>query len=293
MRRPTIFTSLSEEHSVSYPLYDFGGSGPVLHFAVANGFPPQTYAPLLEPLTDHYRVVCLLPRALWPDEPPPEKLHDWRMLADDLLAGMAHHQLTDVIALGHSFGGIASLLAALAEPSRFRALCLLDPTILPPFVMQAMDDMRASNTVGEFPLVQGALRRKRVFESVDAAYEYFKTKTLFTDWPDAAVRLYAEQGTRPVQHGMVELVWPPEWEAYYFSTLYTRTWDDLPRLRGLLPLLIVRGEDSDTLLPDAAGQIRDIMPEAAYAEIAGHGHLFPLAAPDETRGVIDAWLETI
>jgi pimeloyl-ACP methyl ester carboxylesterase len=278
---------------VPYPLYDFGGSGPVIHFAVANGFPPQTYEPLLEPLTDRYHVVSLLPRALWPDEQPPETLHDWRMLADDLLEGMAHHHLSDVIALGHSFGGIASLLAALAEPGRFRALCLLDPTILPPFVMQAMDDMRASNTVSEFPLVQGALRRKRMFESVDEAYAYFRTKTLFVDWPDTALRLYAEHGTRPARNGMLELVWPPEWEAYYFSTLYTGTWDDLPRLRGLLPLLIIRGENSDTLLPYSAGQIRDMLPEAAYAEIAGHGHLFPLAAPDETRRVIEAWLENL
>jgi pimeloyl-ACP methyl ester carboxylesterase len=278
---------------VPYPLYDFGGSGPVIHVAVANGFPPQIYAPLFEPLTARYRVVCLLPRALWPGEQPPETLYDWRTLADDLLAGLASHHLTDVIAVGHSFGGIASLLAALAEPARFRALCLLDPTILPPFAMQAMDTMRTNNTVSEFPLAQGALRRRRTFENVESAYAYFKTKTLFADWPDAAVRLYAEHGTRLSQNGMLELVWPPEWEAYYFSTLYTRTWDDLPRLRGLLPMLIARGEDSDTLLKEAAEQIRHILPEAAYAEIAGHGHLFPLSAPDETRRVIEAWLKTV
>ncbi|MBI5671061.1 MAG: alpha/beta hydrolase [Chloroflexi bacterium] len=276
---------------MSYPLYDFGGSGPVLHVAVANGFPPQVYAPLLEPLTRRYHVVCLLPRALWPGEAPPETLRDWRTLSDDLLAGMARHRLTDVIAVGHSFGGVASLLAALAEPVRFRALCLLDPTILPPHAMQAMAAMQAGGTVGDFPLVQGALRRRRTFDSVDAAYAYFKSRTLFADWPDATVRLYAEHGTRPARQGGVELVWPPEWEAYYFSTLYTGTWDDLPRLRGLLPLLIVRGENSDTLLPEAAGQIRRLLPDAVYAEIAGHGHLFPQTAPDETRRVIEAWLE--
>lgn len=278
---------------MSYLLYDFGGSGPVLHFAVANGFPPQTYAPLLQPLTRRYRVVSLPPRALWPGEPPPDTLHDWHMLADDLLAGMAQHGLTDVIAVGHSFGGIASLLAVLAEPARFRALSLLDPTILPPHAMHFMAEMQAGGKVGDFPLVEGALRRRRTFESAEAAYAYFKSKTLFADWPDAAVRLYAEHGTRPARQGGVELVWPPEWEAYYFSTMYTRTWDILPRLRGLLPLLIIRGANSDTLLPDAAGQIRGILPDAACAEIAGHGHLFPQSAPDDTRRVIEAWLETL
>lgn len=278
---------------MSYPLYDFGGSGPTLHIAIANGFPPAVYAPLLEPLTRRYRVVCLLPRALWPGEAPPATLRDWRMLADDLLAGMAQHGLADVIAVGHSFGGVASLLAALAEPARFRALCLLDPTILPPHAMQMMAAMQAGGTVSDFPLVQGALRRRRTFGSVDDVYAYFKTRALFADWPDATVRLYAEHGTRPARQGGVELVWPPEWEAYYFSTLYTETWAILPRLRGLLPLLIVRGENSDTLLPEAAEQVRRLLPDAAYAEIAGHGHLFPQSAPDDTRRVIEAWLETL
>ncbi|GIL12983.1 MAG: alpha/beta hydrolase [Chloroflexota bacterium] len=276
---------------MTYPLLEFGGAGPLLHLAVANGFPPQTYTPLLKPLADRCRLVCLPPRALWPGENPPERATDWRMLADDLLAGMARHSLTDVIAVGHSFGGVASLLAALAEPRRFRALCLLDPTILPPPAMQAIDEMRANGGLGAFPLVQGALRRRRFFSDVEEAFVYFRTKTLFLDWTDAALRLYVEHGTRPAAGGGLELAWPPEWEAYYFSAVYTGTWADLPRLRGQLPVLVVRGANSDTLLPEAAALIRALLPDAAYAEIPGHGHLFPQTAPDATRRVIENWLD--
>lgn len=275
---------------MTYPLDDFGGSGPVLLLAVANGFPPAVYAPLLAPLTDRYRVVCLPPRALWPDERPPETLRDWRMLAEDLLEGLARHHLTDVIAVGHSFGGVAALLAALAEPARFRALCLLDPTILPLPAMQVIAAVQAAGGLHEFPLVQGALRRRRAFESVEAAHAYFKTRTLFADWPDAALRQYAEHGTRPSADGGVELVWPPEWEAYYFGSVYAGIWDDLPRLRDRLPLLVLRGEHSDVFLPEAAAQLRGLLPEAAYHEIAGHGHLFPLSAPDATRQALTNWL---
>ena len=35
-----------------YPLTEFGGSGPLMVISLANGFPPQTYRPLLDPLTD-------------------------------------------------------------------------------------------------------------------------------------------------------------------------------------------------------------------------------------------------
>lgn len=271
-----------------FPLYAFGGEGTVIHLAVANGFPPAVYEPLLRPVTADFRVLSLPPRPLWPGEQPPDQLHDWQMTADDLLDGLRNHNLTDVIAIGHSFGGVASMLAVLADPARFRALCLLDPTILPPPALDYMAQMQAEGNIGEFPLVQGALRRRAQFESAEAAYAYFKTRPLFQNWPDETVRLYAESGTRPTTNGGVELAWSPAWEAYIFSTLYTRTWDVLSRLS--LPLLVIRGGESDTFIPEAAAQIQHLLPDTTYAEIAGHGHLFPMSAADTTAPIIQKWL---
>jgi pimeloyl-ACP methyl ester carboxylesterase len=274
---------------MNQPLYDFGGSGPVMHVAVANGFPPAVYAPLVAPLTAYYHVVSLPPRALWPGEQPPEQRTDWRGVAEDILTGLRAYDFTDVVAIGHSFGGIATILAALAEPERFKAVILLDPTILPPEVMAGMAAAQADGTVVNFPLAQGALRRRRRFASADEACAYFRGKWLFNGWPDATVRLYAEAGLRPAADGDgLELAWPPEWEAYYFTTLYTRTWEVVGGLRP--PVLAIRGETSDTFFAEAAERLRGLLPEMAYAEIPAHGHLFPQSAPDETRRIIEAWL---
>src|SRR3990172_7938003 len=118
------------------PIYEFGGDGPLMSVAIANGFPPQTYTPFVKPFTAKYRVVCLPPRALWPGERPPDKLISWRdTIAPDLIAGIRDYDLRDMVAIGHSFGGVATLLAAIAEPERFKAIILLDPTILPQFLM--------------------------------------------------------------------------------------------------------------------------------------------------------------
>jgi pimeloyl-ACP methyl ester carboxylesterase len=171
---------------------------------------------------------------------------------------------------------------------------LLDPTILLPHFMQAMAAAQADGSVNEFPLSQGAQRRRRQFADVEDAYVYFRGKPLFKDWPDDMVRLYASGGTRPSPNGGgIELIWPPEWEAYYFRTLYTRTWDDLPRLNGLLPTLVIRGADSDTFVTEAAEQAQTLLPAAAFVDIAGHGHLFPQSAPDETRRILGDWLMQI
>jgi pimeloyl-ACP methyl ester carboxylesterase len=274
-----------------YPLLEFGGEGLVLHLAVANGFPPQTYRPLLQSFTEAYRVVSLPPRALWPGEPVPEMLRQWDVVADDLLAGLRQHDLSGVIAVGHSFGGVASLIAAVHEPSRFRGLCLMDPTIFPPAWLEGWERMQQDGSVRDFPLARSARRRRRTFESVEAAFQQFRGKAVFHDWPDEALRIYAETGTRPLPDGSgVELVWPPEWEVYYYCTGFTRSWALLPQLSADVPLLVMRGQHSDTFLPEAAEMLRGILPQAAVVEVAGHGHLFPLSAPQETARLIQGWL---
>src|SRR5260370_39700097 len=59
---------------------------PIVNLAYANGFPPETYKFMLEPLFDRYRVVSIQERPLWGDRAP-ESIQQWSQLADDLLAG--------------------------------------------------------------------------------------------------------------------------------------------------------------------------------------------------------------
>lgn len=280
------------------PLIELGGDAalPTLHLALANGFVPQTYLPLLRHFTPAYHAVCLPPRALWGDQTPPAVTpqRNWSELADDLLAGIAQVGLRDVLAFGHSFGGIATLLAALREPQHFRAIVLLDPTILGREFTQMMAAAQQESRVGAFPLVQMAQRRRSTFASVDEAYERFRGRRLFAQWSDEAVRLYAEYGTSPLPDGTRTLAWPADWEAYYFSTLYTPIWEELPKLKNLpVPLLILNGGDSDTYVPDTVAEVRQMLPNAAHQTIAGHGHLFPQSAPDATAKVIQGWLAQI
>ncbi len=274
------------------PLIDFGGVGHTLHFAPANGFPPRTYEPLLGALTGDHHVISLPPRALWPGEKPPAVRRQWDAVAEDLLAGLRHHGWHDVIAMGHSFGGIASMIAAVTEPERFRALVLLDPTIFLQEWMAMMEQMQLDGSILDFPLAQGALHRRTHFESAEAAFANFRRKALFHDWSDEALWHYVRHGTRPGAKG-VELTWPAEWEAYYFCTGYTHTWELLPRLRGLLPMLVLRGESSDTFTEAVESQMRERLPDASYRTVAGHGHLFPLSAAAETARLIQGWLKDV
>ncbi len=274
------------------PLYEFGGQGPVMHIALANGFPPLTYHPLLDAFTADYRVISLPPRGLWPGiGAPPQEPDNWESVAQDLLDGLRHYQLEDVIAIGHSFGAVASMLAVLAEPSRFRALILLDPTLLPPHAMEMIKAMHEQGLMPRFPLVEQAQVRRNQFSDVQAAFDYWRGKSLFKDWSDEALWLYTRSMTQPAADGTgVELTWPREWEAYYYMSINPDMWEITPRLNGLLPTLIIAGGATDTFMPESVEKAKALLPDATHVTLPGYGHLFPHSAPAPAQAIIAAWL---
>ena len=276
------------------PLVTIGGTPgkPLLHLAPANGFVLEIYQPLLRPFFDDFHVVSLPPRALWQEMPPPlDSKTDWRDEAHLFLEGIAQHHLPPMVAIGHSFGGIMALIAALEHPERFQAVIVLDPTILVREAVNYLAEMQHRGRALENPLAQGALRRRRIFASVDEAFANLRSKSVFAQWSDETLRLYAEYGTRPTETGERTLTWSPEWEAYYFSTLYTDMWSMVARLGDLqMPALFLRGGASDTYTEASANEVAQSAPQATHKEIEGHGHLFPLSAPELTAQQIRAWM---
>lgn len=274
------------------PLLELGGSGPLLHLACANGFPPESYAPLLAPFLPRHRVVCFPPRALWPGiGSPPEEAGSWWELAEDLLSGLEAHDLTAVIGVGHSFGAVATMLAATREPSRFRALVMLDPTMFPPDQMAEVEASRARGEEPRFPLVEGALKRRGRFTTPEEAFHYWRRRPLFTDWSDDALRRYVAAMLVPSDDGGgYRLRWTPAWEAWYYRSFYPGSWRDLERLDPHLPVLVVRGARSDTFFPESEAEFRRRRPETSFAVLPDHGHLFPLAAPATTAEMMQQWL---
>lgn len=277
------------------PLIELAGelSALALHLAPANGFPPLAYLPMLRCLR-RYRCVCLPPRALWGNQKPPSEYRDWRSEADDLLAGLDKHNLREVIAVGHSLGGVVSMLALLKEPERFKALVMLDPPILLPDALKMIRSAWEENLVELIPMVQMARRRRQFFKSEEAAFARFRGKRVFADWTDESLRLYVEHGLRRRPQGDgFELIWSIDWEAHYFATVCQDIWEQLPKLNGLAPSLFIRGEDSDTFSREAYHRAQALAPMADFQLLRGRGHLFPLAAPAETAGPIMDWLGKI
>lgn len=274
-----------------HPLIELGGSGPVVLLLPANGFPPETYLPAVEPLFARHRVVSLPPRAMWDDSgAAPAEPGSWLTLAEDLLEGMGRHALAPAPVVGHSFGAVTALLGALRAPARFRALALLDPTIWPPQQMAEFAAQRRAGEAASRQLVRRALTRRDRFASEAEAFAYWREKRLLSDWSDDALWRYTRAMLRPSPDGGFTLSWRRDWEAHYYESVYTETWDALGGLDRALPLLAVRGETSDTFLPEAAALLQATLPRTVLRVIPGRGHLFPQSAPEETGRILAEWV---
>jgi len=287
---------------ITIPFIDFGGSGQSLHFAHANGYPPECYLPLLAGLSAHYgsslryhyHVFAMHQRPLWPDIGP-DSINDWHPLTDDLFRFLDEQSPCPLIGVGHSLGGIVTLRAALRQPERFHALVLIDPVLFPPAVIAAMRLIRALGlSYRLYPLVPGALRRRRVFASREVLRKGYRRKSIFRHMSDASLEVYIEGLTRPRSDGQYELVYSPEWEARIYVT---SIWHDMDLWRGLpglkVPLLIIRGAETNTFWESTARLVKRKSPSAQVATLEKATHLVPLERPTEVSDLIHKFISTL
>lgn len=274
------------------PFHDFGGYGPDLHFHHANGYPPEAYRPLIDLLCKDYHVRAMYMRALWPDSRV-DGINDWRIFADDLDRYLDQQGLDHLVGVGHSIGATTTLRLALRKPDRFRALVLIDPVIFPLSTMVAWRLVTGLGLAYQLhPLVKGALKRRRTFESRQAMFDNYRQKSVFSRMSDAALAAYVDGLACEGPDGTMELCYPPEWEAHIYVTGMQADfdiWRGLPHLKP--PVLLIRGAETDTLWESTARQFQRKQPSTRLVTLPGTTHLVALEAPDKVAEIIKEFLE--
>ena len=262
------------------PHHNFGGNGPLIHFAHANAYPPGCFRQMLTPLTNHYQIIGMHHRALWPGSQP-QQVTSWHQFADDLIQFLQQQNLQNIIGIGHSMGAVTTMLAALKQPTLFSQLILIDPVFFPQKLIQTITtnpDLTKQN-----PLYQRTLNRRRHWPSPQEAFHHFRAKTPFQQWTDIALKDYIQQGMHQDQ-GQITLTFTPEWEAHIYSIPPLTVWQDIPHLTH--PTLAIRGQTSHTLLPDAWQHWQQLQPQAQFIEIPDTGHMIPMQRPQHLAQII-------
>lgn len=269
---------------------DWGGSGPALHLAHANGFPPGSYAPLAQHLAVDFHTIALPARPLWPGSQPQEA-PDWHVLADDLMRGLDTLDLQGILGAGHSLGGVCTLLAAVRRPELFKAIVLIDPVILPPPWLWVLRLMRWLGLERWQPLVRTALHRRQTWPNRQACFEHYREKSFFARWSDASLWAYVATATHQRDDGSVRLIYPVAWEAHIFATTPTDIWHYVPQLT--MPLFVISGQHSNTFRPSARAKMARQLPRAHFHILPEAGHMVPLERPVKTAAAMREFFTSI
>ncbi|WP_136806569.1 alpha/beta fold hydrolase [Desulfosediminicola flagellatus] len=270
-------------NGISLSFLDSGGEKPPLHFYHANGFPVSVYLPLLIKLTKHFRVVGLSIRG---QDSQTAGNTSWHRIADDLIGFLDAKQLSPVLGVGHSVGGVTTMIAAAKRPDLFSKIILIDPVIHPYNSLLSQAVMRVLGKKSRFMLARLARARRRHWANREEVYNYFKGKSLFKRFNDEYLRSYVTYGVRPSASGGMELLCPPEAEARTFENYPLDVWFWVQRLKT--HALILRGEYSEVLTDDSVNRFCRKTTSAESCLVQGAGHLIPMEKPEEVIAIINA-----
>ena len=225
-------------------------------------------------LSPRYRVICpdTLGRGLsqWSHAPAQEyRLQFYARIAAELFAAL---KIDAAHWVGTSMGGAIGTVCAsgLFEPQlqgRILSLTLNDNA--PELASAALDRIRAY--AGHPPAFDTVRELEAFFRQVYQPYGWLS---------DAQWRRLTETSTRRLPDGRVTPHYDPAMvmQFTHHPQDYDR-WAEYDRID--IPVLCLRGAESDLLLADTAEQMRDRGPRALVVTIAGCGHAPALNVPDQ------------
>ncbi len=251
---------------------DWGGSGSPIVILHATGFLGRIYAPIAEALTAIGHVYSYDQRGHGDSAAAPDARYDWTRTMEDLAGFITAMGLGAVRGFGHSAGATALGSLACERPDLLSRAVLAEPVVF--------ESANAPELGWRNPFIERTLKRKRVFDSVDAMFRNFENKPPYNTWRKDMLRDYCEYGTRPLADGRRELKCAPEIEARFYET--SRDFDGLGRiLRARSPLLILFGERSDSLGLSLSNKIAAQLANGRVINVADTGHFMPMEKPEE------------
>ena len=229
-------------------------------------------------LAGRFRVICpdTLGRGLSQWSPDPAREYCLAFYEKLALALVDQLGVQTMHWLGTSMGGAIGLHAA-AGPLRGRIKRLLLNDIGPELAQVAVDRIR------------GYAGSPPAFATVGELESYFRSVYKPYGWlSDAQWRLLTETSLRRLPDGRVAPHYDPALvqQFVYHPGDYDQwaAWDSLD-----LPVLCLRGETSDLLLPQTAEAMRSRGPRAVVVTMAGCGHAPALNTPEQF-GLVERFL---
>jgi pimeloyl-ACP methyl ester carboxylesterase len=259
---------------------------PILHFVHANSFPADTYRVFFSHLGKHYDVQALSLHAHDPKYPVQD---GWHALMLELVEVLTTRYDKPVILVGHSMGGMLSLMLAKARPDLVRCVVLLDAPVVAGWRALALRIAKSIGLDYKFSPAKRSQKRRMVWPDKEAAYRSYASKPMFAAWAPQVLRDYVEHGLVPHPEG-VTLRFTRETE----TAVYRSIPDDvgaMVRRSFHVPVGFIGGIDSVECRQAGLNATKRLV--GKYFQKIPGGHLFPMESPAEAADALHQMIQSL
>ncbi|OWY19958.1 alpha/beta hydrolase [Sphingobacteriales bacterium UPWRP_1] len=250
-----------------------------LWFSHANGFPASCYRQFFNYFPQSEYRVLFIDKTAHGNYPPS---HGWTALRNELIHGIETANAGKVVGVGHSMGGVITLLAALKRPDLFSRIILLDPPLFGRRKQWFMRTVRLLRLNRYIPPANKARKRRTHFNSKTEALEYFRHKPLFRNFTPDSLNNYVEYGLMPVPDSPgFELAFSAQTEYRLFCT----TPVSYPKKRLTVPAHLIYANSYEVLWQNDLAWVKARFPEMELTCFSG-GHLFPFEQPEAAANMV-------
>ena len=249
-----------------------------IHFAHGNGFPSPCYRQLIQQLEKRFNC-CYIDRVGHTSQFPVTE--NWQRLIEEVIFSIQSQALQPVIAVGHSLGGVLSLLAAIEQPSLFKAVILLDSPLINRFKSSVV---RFSKALGMIDRLTPAFRtraRRQHWSTRAQAFTYLKSKNLFKSFTETCLNDYIDYGMQKNEDGY-SLRFDPHIEYQIYCTIPHILHEYESRLS--VPATLIYGNKSNIV---DRMDMRYMKKHYGIETVKTNGtHMFPFETPETTANLI-------
>lgn len=257
-------------------------------FSHGNSFPGGTYSVLFKLL--RARGFSVAPIDRFGHDPQFPVTSNWPHLVAQL-AAFATQEVErtgdKVFLVGHSLGGILSVMTAALHPHLARGVVMLDSPLISGWRANAVNVAKRTQMVGTVSPGKVSQRRRNRWPTQEAAFEHFARKSLFAQWEPQVLRDYMDHGLEE-QEGQWALRFDREIETAIYNTLPHNLVSLLTKHRLQCPAAFIGGLSSVEMQQVGTALTHRVV--RGRVTMLDGSHLFPMERPGVTAAAIEAAL---
>lgn len=263
---------------------------PRILFSHGNSFPGGTYRVMLDNLRQRGFEVQAIDK--FGHDPKYPVTNNWPHLVQQLadVAQTWQGQAQPAFLVGHSLGGILSLMCAARHPQLARGVLLLDSPILSGWKATTLGLVKKTQLVGSLSPGRISSKRRNHWPSREAALEHLRHKKAFAQWDPQVLADYVEYGTHD-QQGQRWLSFDRDIETAIYNTLPDNLAGLLKRHPLKCPVAFIGGTRS-VEMRQVGMDMTQLVTQGRVMMLDG-SHLFPMEKPLACAAAIEASLRNL